>query len=396
MPDPAPDLVTIRDLKKLATPQPAVRRFLAQVEAALQKTSKAGKPYFEIRFTDGLDSHIVRAFDDTPQFAKAQALRGGEFVEVSGEWFDSGQFGIDARWWDTRALSVGEVDALLAGNGEFRERQDDYEREIHGLIGAIADPRLRGVCERFMAAYGERMRRTGAARDYHHARRGGLIEHVGQMMLTATAICAAYPNLNRDLLLAGALFHDCGKLWENAFAREGFEMPHTDVGELLGHIPTGMEIANKLWREMMDEDGEKFEALEPPSDQVRLHLLHLIAAHHGEYQFGSPTVPKTPEAMVLHHVDNIDAKMEMFLRGYERSAQLSRNVYQRARPLPGNLVRPLPHFDASAAKPANETPDPAEEGAKSAPLPAPDTAEPASAESDGAVENAGTPEDPPF
>jgi 3'-5' exoribonuclease len=81
--------------------------------------------------------------------------------------------------------------------------------------------------------------------------------------------------------------------------------------------------------------------LAPATDEVRLHLLHLIASHHGELAFGSPVVPKTPEAIVLHHVDNIDAKLEMFAEGYATSQPLAKNVLERRRPLAGNLVRPL-------------------------------------------------------
>ena len=88
--------------------------------------------------------------------------------------------------------------------------------------------------------------------------------------------------------------------------------------------------------------------LEPPSDQVRLHLLHLILAHHGEMAFGSPVVPKTPEAYALHYIDNLDAKMEMFDRGYQVAATLGKDVYERVRPLPGRMIEPLANFFAGS------------------------------------------------
>jgi len=77
---------------------------------------------------------------------------------------------------------------------------------------------------------------------------------------------------------------------------------------------------------------------------VRLHLLHLIGSHHGEYAFGAPVLPKTPEAVALHHIDNIDAKLEMFRRGYETGAELANGIFERVFPLQGNLVSPLPKF----------------------------------------------------
>ena len=85
---------------------------------------------------------------------------------------------------------------------------------------------------------------------------------------------------------------------------------------------------------------------------MRLHLLHLLASHHGELQFGSPVVPKTPEAWALHYVDNLDAKLEMISAGYATSKHLAARVQEKVWPLPGNLVTPLGHFHA--APPAAE------------------------------------------
>ena len=162
------------------------------------------------------------------------------------------------------------------------------------------------------------------------------------MMRSAVKIGEAYPSLNRDLLISGVLFHDCGKLWENNYAEGGFVMPYNLHGEMIGHIALGLELVNKLWRQLMDsEEAKSWSPLEPASELVRVHLLHLIGSHHGEMQFGSPVLPKTPEAIVLHHVDNIDAKLEMLRRGYETSAQLGNGILERVRPLSQNLVEPL-------------------------------------------------------
>jgi len=171
------------------------------------------------------------------------------------------------------------------------------------------------------------------------------------MMRSARKICEAYPALNTALMVAGGLFHDCGKLWENSYAEKGFTMPYSETGELIGHIPMGMELANKLWRDLLDgESSNEWQDLNPPNEQVRLHLLHLIAAHHGEIAFGSPVVPKTPEAMALHYIDNLDAKMEMFARGYETAAELAPNVFDQVRPLPGKLIRQLGKYSEEADK----------------------------------------------
>jgi len=138
------------------------------------------------------------------------------------------------------------------------------------------------------------------------------------------------------------LFHDCGKLWENVYPETSFAMPYQLHGEMLGHITLGLELVNKLWRDMHDRpEAAEWTMLEPASDLVRLHLLHLIASHHGQYEFGSPVLPKTPEALALHHVDNIDAKMEMMRRGYETSKELAPGIFERFRPLNIHVIAPL-------------------------------------------------------
>lgn len=159
------------------------------------------------------------------------------------------------------------------------------------------------------------------------------------MMRCADAICAAYPTLNRDLLIAGVLVHDCGKLWEMCPSETSFEIPRDLRGELLGHISIGIEVVNALWRKL---PLENWKDLTPSSEEVRLHLLHLIAAHHGELQFGSPVEPKTPEAIALHFIDNLDARLEMIFSSYQRLVEVAPGVFERVRGLNVSPVRALP------------------------------------------------------
>jgi 3'-5' exoribonuclease len=144
-----------------------------------------------------------------------------------------------------------------------------------------------------------------------------------------------------DLLYAGVLFHDIGKLWENDYSEKGFDLQPTGMGELLGHIPIGIEIANKLWLQVSEENKEIFQQTTPPSQQVREHLLHLIASHHGELQFGAVVTPKTPEAFLLHFIDNIDAKMEMLRLTYSEKEPVRPGFYEARRPLSGLMAKPL-------------------------------------------------------
>ncbi len=340
------DVSSIRALRRQVTEYLTSLSVHGQVESLLSKTSRGGKPFYELSLVDAEDQLTLRIWEDSPLFPRATDYKPGTFVAASADWFRNEPYGIEPRNLSLRELAEDEKRTLLEGSRELQTKQDEDYAEIQRIIREQSDPRLRALCEQFLNQFGDRLRRTAAARNYHHARRGGLVEHVAQMMRSAVATCEAYPDLNRDLLVSGVLFHDCGKLWESAYAEHDFTMPYSDLGELLGHISLGMEIVNKLWREVMSlPEAENWADADPPNDQVRIHLLHLIASHHGEHQFGSPVVPKTPEALVLHHIDNIDAKMDMFERGYETAAQLSKNIFERVRPLPGRLVRPLGRYD---------------------------------------------------
>lgn len=340
------DCVSIAHLKAEGSSHPQPFAVHAQVDSLLPKTSRSGSPYLEFSLTDASATLVLRAWNDTPLFHGLAALQAGCFVRVEAEWQTNGPFGMEPKKASVRELDPAERAALLEGTAEIRERQTrDYEA-ILSFIRSIRDPRLQMLCQRFLDEQGERLRRTAAARNFHHARRGGLVEHVAQMMRAASALSTVYPHWNRDLLLAGVLFHDSGKLWENCYAEHDFSMPHSEPGELLGHIAIGLELINRLWRELLHApEAASWASLSPPSDQVRLHLLHLVASHHGEHAFGSPVLPRTPEASALHYIDNLDAKMDMFTQGYLTGTRLSPTIVERVRPLPANLVEPLACFD---------------------------------------------------
>lgn len=339
------DLLSIRQIRQATTDSPCTAAVHVQVVQATVKPTKSGGEFLELRLTDAGDQLVLRVWGDSPVYGPVKELPAGAFVAVQGEW-SSGTYGLEPKNWGLRVLEETERLAVLGGPPELREKQERDYATILTLTESIRDPRLQGLSRLFLEEYGERFRRTGAAREYHHARRGGLVEHVAQMMRTAVAVATVYPGTNTDLLIAGVLFHDCGKLWENCYEREGFTMPHTEVGELMGHIPMGIELVNRLWRKLVESpDAAAWAGISPPAESVRLHLLHLIGAHHGEYQFGSPVLPRTPEAILLHHVDNIDAKLEMLADAYQTSALLAPNIYERRRPLPGNPVRPLAQWE---------------------------------------------------
>lgn len=336
--------VTISQLRQSTGEAPFSASFDAQLERRVERETKTGKPFYEIFLVDGTGEMKLKVWDNRPQFGALQEIADGSLLRFSGEWTQN-QYGLDSGKWDMRRLNETEGAEFLAGDPETKARQDGDWADIERMLGEIADPRLHEVCAEFVRQYGDRFRRSAAARKNHHARRGGLVEHVAQMMRAAEAMCSVYTALNRDLLVTGVLFHDCGKMWENNYPEVGFTQPFSLPGEMLGHIPLGIEAVNKLWRDMMEKPcAEGWKELEPATADIHLHVLHLIASHHGTHEWGSPTLPRTPEAMALHYIDNMDAKYEMMRMGYESSPEIAPGIQDRQFPLPASLVKPLAHF----------------------------------------------------
>ncbi len=329
-------LLTLSEIRRAAQTAAVPARVHVQVESAAPKLTREQQPYCELVLADACDRMTLRVWSDHPAYKACSTLTTENFMELSGEFHRHSQYGLETRKWTVRPLTDQEKNELLQGPADLRAKQGADWEFIRQTIQTIADPRLRVLCNVFLKDWGDRFRRTAAARNYHHARRGGLVEHTAQMMRD--------PELNLDLLLAGILFHDCGKLWENQMPENGFNMSYDERGELMGHISIGLELVNSLWRKILSENADAWQDLVPASEDVRLHLLHLIGAHHGEPEFGSPVSPKTPEAMALHYIDNLDARLEMFAAGYTTAKPLAARMFDRVRPLPGNLVKSLDKF----------------------------------------------------
>jgi 3'-5' exoribonuclease len=346
-------LLSISELKKAArehSPQEAAIH--AQIEKISRKEASNGKPFQEVQFRDGGESMVLRAWSETSAFEACGSLKAGDFVEIEGIFSHSTAFGLDAKRWEMNPLPDEAIDALLEGSAERRKLLDECDRIITEAVASITDPRIKALCEQFLSLHGARFRRAAAARGNHHARRGGLLEHTSRMMASALALCGVYPELNRDLVISGVLFHDTGKLWETCPPERGFGITPELRGELLGHLSIGIELVNSLWRDL-PKDG--WEQLSPSSEDVRLHILHLVASHHGQLEFGSPVLPKTPEAALLHFVDNIDARMEMFFTAYQSIPTGHQAPLDWVRPLGVAPVPPLSVLEPSSNKPLPAT-----------------------------------------
>ncbi len=155
------------------------------------------------------------------------------------------------------------------------------------------------------------LRRAPAGIRNHHAYVGGLLEHIVSMIDGAERLLPLYPELDRDLLLAGIFFHDIGKIRELSYHRV---FGYTDEGQLIGHLVIGVEMINEKLPQVRDLTGEPF------PHELLLRLKHMIVSHHGTYEFGSPKLPMTPEAIALHHLDNLDAKVHSFVRDIRADA----------------------------------------------------------------------------
>ena len=139
----------------------------------------------------------------------------------------------------------------------------------------------------------------------HHAYSGGLLEHVVTMLNAASRIADLYPEVDRDLLLAGIFVHDLGKIDELSYDRT---FGYTDEGQLIGHLVMGVALLREKLVKAADLTGEPFPT------ELRLRLEHMIVSHHGSHEFGSPKLPMTPEAIALNCLDNLDAKIHLFTR----------------------------------------------------------------------------------
>jgi 3'-5' exoribonuclease len=310
-----------------------------QLSALRESATRNGKAFLDVEIADGTATEKFKVWADAPHRDECDDFQAGDFVSLEAV-FRRNHFGLNIDRARLLPLSADEKAELLAGTPERRAFLDAEYQAIAGAVAAIADPRLRLLCQTFLDQHGEKFRRAAAARDYHHARRGGLVEHVAQMIRGAQALRTVYPHLHWDLVVAGVLFHDCGKLWENDYAGDGFVMPFTLRGELLGHISVGIEVANALWRALAERDEFKLPAT-PPAEQVRLHLLHLIASHHGQREFGAPVTPRTAEAWALHQLDNLDARIEMIRSAYAEKPQIAPGIHERRMPLEGHPVTAL-------------------------------------------------------
>jgi 3'-5' exoribonuclease len=312
----------------------------AQIVEARRALTQSQKPYFDLSLADSTGTVKIKIWNNTDAFAFLQETRAGSFVELDGI-FSRNQYGVNVEAPSLRLLTQDEQEALLAGSETRRARLAGDWDLIRTTVTEMTEPRLRIVGNLALDKFEAKWKRAAAARSFHHARRGGLLEHTSQMLRSARALAPLYPEVFPDLLFCGVIFHDIGKLWENDYQGDSFVSVPSRLGELMGHISIGIEVLNKLWHEAAEQNPGTFAVTEPPSDLIREHLIHLIASHHGQREFGAPVTPRTPEAHLLHYIDNLDAKMEMQRMAYLAAQEPVPGLFEARRPLEGLMAAPL-------------------------------------------------------
>jgi 3'-5' exoribonuclease len=244
-----------------------------------------------------------------------------------------------------------------------------YTRVLE-ICGSIQNRHLAALVQAFLddEKLMENFRRAPAAMNFHHAFLGGLLEHTLNAMEVADAVCKFYPELSRDLVVTGIFLHDLAKTWELSYDTH---FGYTDGGQLVGHIVKGA-----IWVEQ--KAGVAGEILGEPIPRPLVDVVqHIILSHHGEPEFGAARVPSTPEAITVHVIENLDAKLMMALtatRG-EAAAAAEGNWTEYMKAFNGRLFRPdvapadVVLEGASEAQQSPATPPPAT--LESAPKPSP-------------------------
>ena len=293
--------------------------------AASMAQSKNG-PYWNLTFQDATGKVDGKIW--SPKSQEYPSLEPGQIVRVQGfveSYRDKNQLKVDnMEMIDTSTVKIdysGYLPTSSVPPEALMEALDDLIAEHMRHLP------WKNFCRKVLGdeEIHERMLMAPGAKTVHHAYIGGLLEHTLQVARSCMALCDVYPDLDRQTLLAGAIFHDLGKAWELS---GGLVNDYTDEGRLLGHIQIGQDKLEPFLKRSKTLD-----------DGLKLHLKHLITSHHGEYDFGSPILPKTPEAFVLHFADNMDAKLNIIDQAYvemDKNGQewspymrfLERNIYR--------------------------------------------------------------------
>ncbi len=270
------------------------------------RTKADGSAYLAVTLCDRTGQLEGRMWEA----AEAGDFAAGDIVKLRGQ---------VCRYQEKLQIKVDKLrradeaaDAGLYELGDFVPKTaydiDALWATLEGYVASLGDAHLRQLLRLFLddPALASALREAPAAKTLHHAWIGGLLEHVVSLLHLCSLAAGHYPEVNRDLLLAGAMLHDIGKLAE---LRWGTSFEYTLEGQLLGHISIGMAMVE-----------QKVALVEGFPPRLKLLVQHMILSHHGRLEFGSPKLPMIPEAMLLHYLDDLEAKMQTMRSELARSA----------------------------------------------------------------------------
>lgn len=265
---------------------------------------KGGGQYLALTLSDKTGTMEARMWED---FASAIATCSeGCYVKVMGQISRyQGKFQITLTKLRAAAASeVNPADFVPATKYDIGEMWT----ELRGFVDSFENADLRRLVFAFLddEVIGAAYREAPAAKMLHHAWIGGLLEHVVTLVRVCRAVAPFYPEVDADLLVTGAILHDIGKVRELSW---GSSFSYTLEGQMIGHI----SIAQGMLR-------EKIASLPDFPDKLRILVEHMILSHHGKYEFGSPKLPMTPEAILLSALDDVEAKMQAMRNEFGRDA----------------------------------------------------------------------------
>lgn len=278
--------------------------FLVLAKEIRQK--KTGEPYLTLQLSDRTGEIEAKMWDNVSEVM--HTFERDDFLKVKGlvqVYQNRSQFTIHRL----RRLEDHEVEL----SDFFPCSEFDVEEmftELRGMIESMTNTHLRALLDTLFAdeELTRLYKRAPAAKSIHHACHGGLLEHVLSLARLARVVGAHYKNVDVDLLLTGVVLHDIGKLEELSFARS---FSYSAEGQLLGHIVLGVRSLSRMFDKLPDF---------PP--KLRSLVEHMIVSHHGELEFGSPKTPVFAEALLLHHLDNMDSKMDAMRAALKRDQHI--------------------------------------------------------------------------
>jgi 3'-5' exoribonuclease len=266
-----------------------------------RRPRRDGGDYLRLLLGDRTGAVVAMVWEDLEQ---TEALaRPGEPVHVRGRYALHPRFGPQINLRELAAAQEGSFSPQDLLDGPLRE-VGQMERDLRDLIQTVQEPYLRALLERVL---GERSllwagyRKAPAAKYYHQAYPHGLLEHCLGVAQAVSAISATFPGIDRDVAVTGALLHDIGKL--DAYTDDPRSIDLTDMGRLHGEIALGYYRIRRA-----------IEELEGFPEQLEWAVLHIILSHHGTLEHGSPVVPCTREATLVHMIDNLGGRLGSFDR----------------------------------------------------------------------------------